>query len=95
MTTTAYNFDDNGTFDPFTDAASATSSREYGISLDGDFGSGTCTIERYDRTLAAWVFLASFTSESAVRLAVGIRTKFRFVLSGATNPDLNVSFWAL
>ncbi len=95
MTETAYNFSANDTFDPFTDAGTKTESREYGISMSGDFGGGTLTISRWDATLAAWVFAASATEQSAIRLAVGISTKFRAVLSGATAPDIDFSFWAL
>jgi hypothetical protein len=95
MTTTAYSFGENATFDPFTDAGSKTDHMEYGISMSGSFGGGTLTIERWDATLSDWVFVASATEQSGIRLAVGIRTKFRAVLSGSTTPALDFSFWPI
>lgn len=95
MTTTTYSFTEDETFDPFSDAGSKTDATEYGISMSGDFGGGTLTIERWNATLSDWVFVASATEQSAIRLAVGIRTKFRAVLSGSTAPALDFSFWPI
>ena len=95
MTASSYTFTDNVTFDPFGDAGTLTSHNEYGISMDGTFGSGTLTIQRYSPELADWVFAASATETGAIRLAVGIRSKFRATMAGATAPSVKFAYWPI
>jgi len=100
MTATSYTFEANETFDPFGDAGTLTAHHEYGISMDGTsdsgtFGGGTITIERYIPELASWAFAASATETSAIRLAVGIRSKFRATLSGAASPSIKFAYWPI
>lgn len=100
MTASSYTFTDNVTFDPFGDAGTLTSHNEYGISMDGTsesgtFGGGTITIERYVPELAKWVFAASATETGAIRLAVGIRSKFRATMAGATAPSVKFAYWPI
>lgn len=95
MTSMAHNFSANETWDPFGDAGTLTDANEYGVSMSNDFGGGTLRIERFNIELNAWVFASTATEESGIRLAVGLRSKFRFTLSGSTAPDLDVSFWPI
>lgn len=58
----------------------------------GTWGSGTISIQVYDDVFADWQEISSKTANFAIEAVIGKGRQFRFVLTGATGPDLDITW---
>ncbi|MGB0257461.1 MAG: hypothetical protein ACPG32_02730 [Akkermansiaceae bacterium] len=79
-------FDANGTKDSL-----PLPGGEYAVHVLGTFSSGTMSVRVYDGDNAVEVTDGSLTSNGQLVIANGAG-RFRFVLSGASSPDIKVSY---
>ena len=65
------------------------------VMLRTDIGGGTVTVRRYSSSRDAFVPVAEWTEvlTTAESVAIGKGARFEIVLSGSTNPDLNIDYW--
>lgn len=56
----------------------------------GTWGSGTLSVQAQDPESGEWGTVYSNTADFSVNLILGSGTSYRYVLSGATSPDLNI-----
>ena len=74
-----------------TEASPLLPGGEYAVHVYGTWSSGTMSIRAYDGTNAVEVPDGSLTADGGLIVGLGAG-RLRFVLSGSTSPDLNVSF---
>lgn len=66
------------------------------LMVSGTFGGGSLAVQKYSKANEDFVTVTTYTEATVtadeLRLGEG---RFRFVLSGATSPDLNIDYWSM
>lgn len=70
--------------------AASTRANSINVIASGTWGSGTLSVQIQDPESSSWITVYSNTADFAVNLILGSGVSFRYVLSGATSPDLDV-----
>lgn len=70
--------------------AQSTRANSINVTASGTWGSGTLSVQIQDPESSSWTTVYSNTADFAVNLLLGSGVSFRYVLSGATSPDLDV-----
>jgi len=68
----------------------STKSNMLNVIATGTWGSGTLSIQIQDNESGEWCTVYSDTTDFAINLITGSGVSYRYILTGATSPDLNI-----
>lgn len=68
----------------------STRANSLNVVASGTWGGGTLSVQVQDSESGSWVTVYSNTANFAVNLILGSGVSYRYTLSGATSPDLDV-----
>lgn len=70
--------------------AQSTRANSINVVASGTWGSGTLSVQIQDPESGSWATVYSNTANFAVNLILGSGVSYRYVLAGATSPDLDI-----